>query len=57
MELYISGFLGKYYARRYDGSIAGYVTRVATRHDCMDAGARATQEQLPRVPEQGVRNI
>ena len=26
-----------------------YVTGVVTKHDCMDAGARATQEQLPGV--------
>ncbi len=34
-----------------------YVTGVVTKHDCMDAGARATQERLPGVPEQGVRNM
>ncbi len=34
-----------------------YVTGVETKHDCMDAGARETQEQLPGVPEQGVRNM
>ncbi len=51
-ESNISGLLGRCSARRNDGNIASYVTRVATHHDCMDAGARATQEQLPRVSEQ-----
>ncbi len=34
-----------------------YVTGVATPHDCMDAGDRATQEQLPGVTDNLVRNI
>ena len=29
------------------GSIASYVTGAAAQLDCMDAGVRATQEQLP----------
>ncbi len=32
-----------------------YVTVVVTPHDCMDAGARATQEQLPGVTAHLVR--
>ena len=39
------------------GQSRSYETGVVTKHDCMDAGARAMQEQLPRVSEQGVRNI
>ena len=31
------------------------VTGAVTKHDCTDAGGRATQEQLSRVSEQGVR--
>ena len=30
----------------------GYVSGVVTKHGCMDAVARATQERLPRVLEQ-----
>ena len=33
-------------AQRREHSLS-YVTGVVTKHDCMDAGARATQEQLP----------
>ncbi len=40
-----------YEAQRREDS-RSYVTGVVTKHGCMDAVARATQEQLPRVPEQ-----
>ena len=36
MESNISGLLGRYYARRNGGSIASYVTRVATQSECLN---------------------
>ena len=52
MESYISGQVGQLLckAQRREHSL-GYVTGVATLEDCKDEGAKASQEQLPKVTD------